>query len=102
MLQKIKSFISKRAKKVLFGIVAAAFTCITLSISAYASEDASSSSSVMGEAISSAATVIQAEFAALVNTLVPVLVTIAISGLGMYAVIMLFKFAKKLFAKAAG
>lgn len=101
MFQKIKSFISKRAKKVIFGIVAAAFTCIPLSISAYAAEGTESGSN-MASVINTAGTSLSAEFSNLVTAIVPVLIGIALVGLGLYAVIYLFKMAKKFFAQAAG
>lgn len=101
MFNKIKGFISKRAKRIGLAAAAAAMTCLSLAVSAFAAES-TESSSVMSQAIDSAGSVLQSEFSALVATLCPMLVTIAIAGLGMYAVIMLFKYAKKLFANAAG
>lgn len=56
----------------------------------------------LSSVISDAAASIKDTLTTLVSTLAPVLVSVSVSGLGIYAIIMLFTLAKKLFKKAAG
>ena len=97
-MNKIKTFFGKFRKKIA-AVSVAAVSALAMSVSAFAEDGGSN---VMSEAISSAGDTLKSEFSTLVTTLVPTLVGIAIVGLGIYAVVILFKMAKSLFSKAAG
>lgn len=101
MLQKIKKAFSKKVKRLAVAFMAVITTSAVLAIGAFAA-DSTESSSNMASIVNTAGTTLQEEFTAMVNSLVPVLIAIAMVGLGMYAIIYLFKMAKKMFAKAAG
>lgn len=79
----------------------AAVTAITTVI-ASAEETTSSSGTSLADTIKSAGATLESSLSALVSALAPVLVSVSISGFGVYAVVMLFKLGKKLFSKAAG
>lgn len=51
--------------------------------------------------VNSAGSTLQTQMVALVQALVPVVIGVAVAGLGMYAVIQLFRLGKKLFGTAA-
>ena len=97
MFEKIKSAISKKSKRVVAAVMGALSTVSVLAVAASAAEESSDLQSV----VQSAGTTIKAEFVTLVGTLVPILIGIAMVGLGLYAVIYLFKMAKKFFGQAA-
>lgn len=103
MLQKIKGFIGKCRKKAVAVLTGAFATCGVLAVSAFAAEGETptSTGNNISEIISSAGSSLSQEFSNLVTALVPVLIGIAMVGLGLYAVIYLFKMAKKFFAHAA-
>ena len=100
MLEKIKKFIKRNVKRVGVAVVGA-FATSLCAVSAFAAETEEGSSN-MASIINSAGTTLTAEFSNLVTALVPLLIGIALVGLGLYAVIYLFKMAKKFFAQAAG
>lgn len=107
MFKKIGSALKRfgRKAKIAASLMSvAAVTAITTVIASAAGETTSSTSSSFDFAsvISDAGDTIQSTLLTLVNTLAPTLVTISVSGLGIYAIIMLFTLAKKLFKKAAG
>lgn len=103
MFSKIKKALSKGKKKLIVMIMASFMTFTALAVSASAAEDGSGSStgSSLEQVIGTAGETIKTEFTVLVNTLLPVAIGIGIVGLGMYAIIYLFKIAKKFFATAA-
>lgn len=79
----------------------AAVTAITTVVSSAAGETTTTDNS-LAESIKSAGETLETSLTALVTALAPVLVTVSVSGLGIYGVVMLFKLGKKLFSKAAG
>ncbi len=93
-----------KAKRVrIASSIGAAVSAIpVLAIAASAEDVPSSASSGIESVITSAGETLTTQFSALVSTMVPILIGIAVAGLGMYAVIYLFKMAKSFFAKAAG
>lgn len=100
MFEKIKKFFKRNVRKVGAAVVGA-FATSSCAVSAFAAETEESGSN-MASIINSAGTTLTAEFSNLVTALVPLLIGIALVGLGLYAVIYLFKMAKKFFAQAAG
>lgn len=100
MFQKIKKAVLKKFKRIAVKLMSVAAMISVLAVGAFAAE--STDGGNMSSIINTAGTTLQAEFTSMVNSLVPVLIAIAMVGLGMYAIIYLFKMAKKLFAKAAG
>ena len=68
---------------------------------AFAEEPAAGTAQDLSSIVNTAGTTLKDQFIILVNTLVPVLIGIAVVGLGLYAVIYLFKMAKKFFAQAS-
>lgn len=100
MFDRVKSFAKRIGNKLKYGaaIVSAAVGTAIMSVVASAEEETSTMQSV----ITSTGATLKSEFTNLVSTLVPVITSIAVVGLTIYAIIYLFKMAKKLFAKAAG
>ncbi len=103
MLEKIKGIVGKCRKKVVAVLsgTLAAISCLGVSAFAAEGETPSTGGSQMSEIIGTAGSSLSAEFSNLVTALIPVLIGIAMVGLGLYAVIYLFKMAKKFFANAA-
>ena len=100
-MNKIKSLFTKakgKAKLLVTSCVAAVTVC-AMSICACA-EDATSTD--MSSIITSAGETLKQEFVILVQTLVPLLVSIGVVGLSVFAIVSLFSMAKKFFKKAAG
>lgn len=100
MLEKIKGFFKSVRKKVGVALIGVCATSL-LAVSAFAADSTESGSNMAG-IVNSAGASLSTEFSNLVTALVPVLIGIAMVGLGLYAVIYLFKMAKKFFAQAAG
>lgn len=101
MLEKIKKVLKRCGRKV-SAVVIGVFATSLFAVSAFAAEGSEGSSgSNMASIVNTAGETLQQEFTSMVNSLVPVLIAIAMVGLGMFAIIYLFKMAKKLFAKAA-
>ncbi len=104
MFEKLKLFagkMSRKAKRAAALVSAGAVTAI-MTVCASAEDGATASSNGIDTIINSAGNTLKGEFTTLVSTLVPVLISIAVVGLGLYACIYLFRMAKKFFAKAAG
>lgn len=80
----------------------AAVTAITTIVASAEDTVTTGSGSDISSVINTASASIKETLTTLVSTLAPVLVSVSVSGLGIYAVIMLFTLAKKLFKKAAG
>ncbi len=101
MFKFLKS-LPKRAKKLAIGISTGAIVAVSTAIAACA-EEVTSETSANGieSVINSAGATLSEQFTVLVQTLVPVLMSIAVVGLGLYACIYLFKMAKKFFAAAS-
>lgn len=98
-MNRFTNFIKTKAKS-LVAVGSAALSCGALAIAAGA-EDVTSGGTGMSTAISTAADTITAEFTNMVSTLIPVLVGVAMVGLGMFAVYYMFGMCKKFFAKAS-
>lgn len=98
---KFKSLLckAKSKAKLLMAAMTASLMVSAMSICASAEETGSTSMSTI---VADAGEQLTTEFTNLVGALVPVLIGIAVVGLGIYAVVTLFGLAKKFFKKAAG
>lgn len=101
MLERFKSALCRIGRKGKFLISAMAVSAVAVVSTAVASAEETTNTGIT-EVINTAGTTLTAQFTTLVNTLVPVAVSIGVVGLGLYACIYLFKIAKQFFAKAAG
>lgn len=103
MFDRLKSFIGRMSRKAkcCTALMSAAVGTAIMSVAASAEGEATGSTDI-GSIITSAGNTLKSEFTTLVSTLVPVLIGIAVVGLGLYACIYLFRMAKKFFSKAAG
>ena len=97
---KIKSFFN-RVKSKIVGIAVGSLAVLSVAAIAASAEPDTSAADGLKEVISTAGTTLSEQFTTLVQTLVPVLIGIAVVGLGLYACIYLFKMAKKFFNHAA-
>lgn len=101
--------LSGKAKKIMLsvgtGVVAA--SAMAIAACAEGAEGAGGSATTLdiSTIVNSAGSTLQTQFVALVQALVqalvPVVIGVAVAGLGMYAIIQLFKLGKKLFGTAA-
>lgn len=98
---KLAQKLSSKAKRVILSIGTGVVAAATMAIGAFAEEPAAGTSQDLSSIVNTAGTTLKDQFIILVNTLVPVLIGIAVVGLGLYAVIYLFKMAKKFFAQAS-
>ncbi len=99
MLKKIKSFVFKignRGKALICGAIATVSSCAMAAV-ASASDATSSSGTDFTTVVEQAGNSIAEQFSAFVSTSIPVLIGILMSGLGIYAVFILIKLAKKAF-----
>jgi hypothetical protein len=85
-------------KKLLVALAVAMFMFMLTAVAAFAD----TTSTGAGAAIEAAGASLASEFSAMVTAVIPLIITIALTGLGVYGVIILFGFAKRLFAKATG
>lgn len=97
---KLAKKLSSKAKRVILTIGTGVVAAATMAIGAFA-EVPSSTAQDLSSIVNTAGSTLKDQFIILVNTLVPVLIGIAVVGLGLYAVIYLFKMAKKFFAQAS-
>lgn len=106
MIKKIKSFVSnigRRGKALICGAVATVSSCAMAAVASAEDVTTSGSSSFdMATAVQDAGQSIQNQFGAMVTTLIPILIGCLMSGLGIYAVFILIKLAKKAFASVTG
>ena len=94
---KLAKKLSSKAKRVILSIGTGVVAAATMAIGAFAEEPAAGGTAQdLSSIVNTAGTTLKDQFIILVNTLVPVLIGIAVVGLGLYAVIYLFKMAKKL------
>lgn len=98
---KLAQKLSSKAKRVILSIGTGVVAAATMAIGAFAAEPAAGTAQDLSSIVNTAGTTLKDQFIILVNTLVPVLIGIAVVGLGLYAVIYLFKMAKKFFAQAS-
>ena len=101
-MNAVKKFFGKAKRKAKAIIVSctSVLTVAALSITACAEEVAGTNPLV--DVVTSAGASLGEQFAEFVQALVPVLLSITFSGLGLFAIAYLFKMAKNFFAKAAG
>lgn len=98
---KLAKKLSSKAKRVILSIGTGVVAAATMAIGAFAEGPAAGTAQDLSSIVNTAGTTLKDQFIILVNTLVPVLIGIAVVGLGLYAVIYLFKMAKKFFAQAS-
>lgn len=98
---KLAQKLSSKAKRVILSIGTGVVAAATMAIGAFAEESAAGTAQDLSSIVNTAGTTLKDQFIILVNTLVPVLIGVAVVGLGLYAVIYLFKMAKKFFAQAS-
>ena len=100
---KLAKKLSSKAKRVLLSVGTGVLAAATMAICAFAEEPAAGTGTAqdLSSIVNTAGSTLKDQFIILVNTLVPVLIGIAVVGLGLYAVIYLFKMAKKFFAQAS-
>ena len=98
---KLAQKLSSKAKRVILAIGTGVVAAATMAIGAFAEEPAAGTAQDLSSIVNTAGTTLKDQFIILVNTLVPVLIGVAVVGLGLYAVIYLFKMAKKFFAQAS-
>ncbi|MBD5111527.1 MAG: hypothetical protein HDT42_03200 [Ruminococcaceae bacterium] len=111
MLKKLMAFtgkIGKKGKAMLFTAIMAVSTC-AMTVAASAAEvapladtAASNTENFLQETMDTVGPTISAQFTAFVSSLIPVLVTVMMAGLGIYAVVALIKYAKKILGSVAG
>lgn len=82
-------------------IAASSAVVLTTAVSAIVAS-ADDGSSAVSKVITDAGSQLTTEFTNLASSVAPVLISIGVVGLGIYAVVYLFKMAKKFFGKAAG
>ncbi len=97
----LKSFLGKIVAKGKLVAAGSAMALTAVGSAVVASADDGSSSSVTS-VITNAGNQLTSEFTNLASTIAPILIGIGVVGLGIYAVVYLFKMAKKFFGKAAG
>ncbi|MFQ7029540.1 MAG: hypothetical protein ACLU3P_02275 [[Eubacterium] siraeum] len=97
--------LSGKAKKIMLsvgtGVVAASAMAIAACAEGAQGADGSATTLDISTIVNSAGSTLQTQMVALVQALVPVVIGVAVAGLGMYAVIQLFRLGKKLFGTAA-
>lgn len=99
MLKFLKN-LSGKTKKIMLSVGTGVVAASAMAIAACAEEPASTTLDI-SSIVNSAGSTLQTQFVALVQALVPVVIGVAVAGLGMYAIIQLFKLGKKLFGTAA-
>ena len=91
--------LSGKTKKIMLSVGTGVVAASAMAIAACAEEPAPTLD--ISSIVNSAGSTLQTQFVALVQALVPVVIGVAVAGLGMYAIIQLFKLGKKLFGTAA-
>lgn len=92
----------KLFKKARFLVVGAMVALTALAMCVTASAASGSTTLDMGTIVSDAGDTLSAQFVAMVTALIPVILAVAMTGLGLMAIGYLFKLAKTLFSKAVG
>lgn len=93
--------IGKKGKIAICTAIAAIGTA-AMTVCASAAEIDQGSAPSLGDTVATVGDNIAEQFNAFVNSLIPVMIAILMSGLGIYAVFSLIKFAKKIFNHVAG
>ena len=99
-LEKLRK-IGKKGKALICTAMAAVGAA-AMTVCASAAETGGTSVPTLGDTVSTVGDSIAEQFNAFVNSLIPVMIAILMSGLGIYAVFSLIKFAKKIFNHVAG
>lgn len=99
-LEKLRK-LGKKGKVMVSAALATVATA-AMTVCASASESGGSTVPSLGDTVASVGDSIAEQFNAFVNSLIPVMIAILMSGLGIYAVFSLIKFAKKIFNHVAG
>ncbi len=100
LIEKIKN-LGKRAQIAITAAVST-ISMAAISCAASAAETGTTSTPSLGDTVATVGDSIAEQFNAFVNSLIPVMIAILMSGLGIYAVFSLIKFAKKIFNHVAG
>lgn len=98
-LEKVRK-LGNRAKLAISTAIATTSMCAIACVASAAETDATETD--MASVLSTAGTTLQSSFNTLIKTLIPVLLGIAGSSLVIFALMALFKLAKKIFGKVAG
>lgn len=94
--------LSVKAKKIMLSVGTGVVAASAMAIAACAEgADGSATTLDISTIVNSAGSTLQTQFVALVQALVPVVIAVAVAGLGMFAIVNLFKLGKKLFKTAA-
>lgn len=94
--------LSGKTKKIMLSVGTGVVAASAMAIAACAEGAGGSATTFdISTIVNSAGSTLQTQFVALVQALVPVVIGVAVAGLGMYAIIQLFKLGKKLFGTAA-
>lgn len=94
--------LSCKTKKIMLSVGTGVVAASAMAIAACAEGAGGSATKLdISSIVNSAGSTLQTQFVALVQALVPVVIGVAVAGLGMYAIIQLFKLGKKLFGTAA-
>ncbi len=101
-MSKFKSLFSKAKGKVKYLVTACAAAVSACAMSICACAEETTTTTDMQSIITSAGETLKNEFVLLVQTMVPLLVSIGVVGLSVFAIVSLFNMAKKFFKKAAG
>lgn len=102
MLERIKSTFCRIGRKTKFLASAMAVSAVAAITTIAASAEETAAAADITSVINTAGNTLSAQFTTLVNSLVPVAMSVGVIGLGLYACIYLFKIAKKFFKQAAG
>lgn len=100
-MSKVKSLFGRVKHKFLMAAISAAVAVSAMSIAACAEETGVTTVDT-ASIIQSAGNTLKSEFVLLVQTMVPLLISIGVVGLSLFAIVSLFNMAKKFFKKAAG
>ena len=83
-------------------LMTSAFAVLTVALMAISASASTPTTTLdMNELLTTTGASLSAQFVVMVGALMPVVVGIAVTGLGIYAVVTLFKLAKSLFAKVS-
>lgn len=94
--------LSGKTKKIMLSVGTGVVAASAMAIAACAEGVGGSATTLdISTIVNSAGSTLQTQMVALVQALVPVVIGVAVAGLGMYAVIQLFRLGKKLFGTAA-
>lgn len=104
MFERFKSFVGRIGKKAKYGValVSMAVSSAIMTVAASAEDATQTAQSSITTIISDAGTELINQFTLLATAVIPIIISIAVVGLGVYAVVYLFRMGKQFFSKAAG